>query len=110
MNECENFIFFVAVISCLQLILPSVPVQLQVRGIQEVCWDTQRCECAGGAWWHGEVQPFHVVQAGVRQTDVERGGRGGVTEGQVRCVHGRVRLLLHQLGLQLVYQAPCAWV
>lgn len=84
----------------------SVPLQLQVMWIQEVCWDPQWCQCPSGTWWHGEVQPLHVIQACVRQAHVERrGGRGGITEGQVWCIHGRVRLLVHQLGLQLVHQA-----
>lgn len=43
--------------------LMSVP--LQVAGVQEVGGDPQRREGAGRARWHGEVQPLHVVQAGV---------------------------------------------
>ncbi len=90
---------------------PSVPVQLQVVWIQEVRWDPQWCESPSGTWWHGEVQPLHIVQAWIRQAHVERGrGRGRVTEGQVRRVHGRVGLLVHQLSLQLLHQALCAWV
>lgn len=84
---------------------------MQVAGVQEVGGDPQRREGAGRAGRHREVQPLHVVQAGVRQSHVEGGGgRGGVAERQFRRVHGRMRLLLHQLRLQLVYQATRAGV
>lgn len=74
--------------------------------VQEVRRDPQRRERTGRTRRHGEVQPLHVVQACVRQAHVEGGrGRGGVAEGQVRRVHGRVRLLVQQLRLQLVHQA-----
>ena len=90
---------------------PSVPVELQVMWIQEVRWDSQGRECPTGTRRHGEVQPLHIVQTWVGQAHVERGrGRGGVTEGQVWCVHGRVRLLVYQLGLQLLHQDLCAWI
>lgn len=90
---------------------PSVPVQLEVVCIQEVRWDPEWCESPARTWRHGEVQPLHIVQSLVRQAHVEWGGGwGGITEGQVWCVHGRVGLLVHQLRLQLLHQALGAWV